>query len=83
MAKAKRQEPLDQYQTMDLLCRDWIGQEGVHGFDCLGESITCYILEKNERVEKKVQAQAGEHKVIFRYGPPERAEDLMRGTRRE
>jgi hypothetical protein len=62
---------------MDLLCETWIGRDGVHGFDCYDE-ICCYMLERSETVEKKIKAQAGEHKVNFKYGPPERADDITR-----
>jgi hypothetical protein len=65
---------------MDLLCQTWIGQEGVHGFDCYDDEICCYMFEKDEKVEAKILRQAGEHKVKFKYGPRPKADDLMRGT---
>lgn len=68
---------LDQNQTMELLCNEWIGQDGVHGFDCY-DDINCYMLEKNEKVEAKILRQAGEHRIKFKYGPPPKADDLMR-----
>jgi len=73
-------KPLDQYQLMDFLCQEWIGVDGVHGFDCYDDDIRCYLLEKNEKVEAKILKQAGEHKIKFKYGPPPKADDLMRGT---
>lgn len=63
-----RREKFDLNQTMDFLCDKWIGQDGAHGFECYDE-LTCLILEKNEKVEKKIQADAGEHPVKFKYGP--------------
>lgn len=79
---SKSKNPPDQFQAMDELCRKWIGQEGVHGFDVHGrDGINCYLPNKNEKIERKIQAQAGEHKVSFIYGPPPTAEDLMRKGR--
>lgn len=72
---------LDQNQTMELLCNEWIGQEGVHGFDCYDDDITCYMLEKSEKVEAKILRQAGEHKVKFKYGPPPTVEQIQKERR--
>lgn len=73
-----KKESLDQFQTMDLLCQKWIGEEGVHGFDCYDEAINCYLLEKNEKVEAKILRQAGEHAVKFHYGPRPTMEELTK-----
>lgn len=73
-----KKEPLDEFQIMDLLCEKWIGEGGVHGFDHGDVGINCYLFEKNEPVEKKIQHQAGEHKVKFHYGPRPTAEELER-----
>lgn len=72
-----KREQLDQPQTMDLLCNEWIGQEGVHGFENYDE-LVCLMLEKNEKIEAKIQRMAGEHKVKFKYGPPKTAADLTK-----
>ena len=77
--KAKKE--LDQFETMDLLCEKWIGEGGVHGFDCYDEHINCYMHAADEKIEKKITAQAGEHKVKFHYGPLPTAEELRRRGR--
>lgn len=78
---ARKPEPLDQYQVMDILATKWIGEEDVHGFDTDGDVINCYMHKANAKAEKKIQAQAGDFKVKFHYGPPEKVDDLMRRGR--
>lgn len=63
-----RREKPDQHQVMDVLAMKWIGQGGVHGFD-LDEHINCYLDQKDEKVQNKIVTQAGEYKVVFKYGP--------------